>query len=148
VLSFGPACIRCPNIIHPFLKGMLCKDHMCLKSDGCDQPRIGIDMEINGTVLEKYCKPHSCFVCINMHMSPASEALDDLPCNVCEEHQLCSVMDCLQIKGTDYCSVHTWGKCEHHGKWGEQCSCMAVSSDMPCCNHHMNTWLRQNLWNL
>ena len=144
VLGVGPACVRCPSEIHPFSKGMLCKGHMCL-SDGCDQPRFGIEKEINGTVLENYCISHSCFVCVRINISPASEALDDAPRNVCEDHQLCSVMDCFQlaIKGTDYCGVHTWEKCEHRDKWGQQCTRWAIASDMPCCDYHIGGWLKR-----
>ncbi len=48
VLGDGTAGVRWPNEIHPFsIKGMLCNDRMCLSSDGNDQPKNGIDKEIN-----------------------------------------------------------------------------------------------------
>lgn len=122
---------------------------MC-QSDGCDQPRIRIGEEMEDEfgrrlVLEHHCISHSCFVCVNSNISPAREAWDEPPRNVCEEHALCSVWDCfdLAVKGADNCKLHTWKQCEYHSIGGEQCDKWAISSDMPCCYAHVNGWLKQ-----
>lgn len=143
---------RCSKTIHPSSSGMLCEEHMCW-SEGCGQPRIRIGEEfpdesgVCRPVQEKHCNGHSCFVCVASKISPAMEAWDDPPRNVCENHPLCSVMDCfcLALKSEDYCEKHMWKRCEYQDETtSERCQAWAISSDMPCCYNHKSAWFGQN----
>ncbi|KAL7555185.1 hypothetical protein ACHAWF_018834, partial [Thalassiosira exigua] len=150
VLPTGSDGGRCPNEIHHSKKGMLCAEHMC-HADDCDQARIRIGQEIEDRpgvskpVMEKFCLSHSCFQCVKMGISPAMEALDEPPRNVCEVHPLCSVIDCLKLaeNGEDYCGAHLWKPCQFIDKNGQQCRSMAISSELPCCRRHVESWLNQ-----
>lgn len=101
----------------------LCKEHVC-DSDGCDQTKMDHQL---------FCQDHICFQCILLGISPASEALDEPPRNVCENHGLCSVLDChhLAVRGEDYCDQHVSTRCQFNG-----CNEWAIARGLPYCQQH------------
>lgn len=110
---------------------MFCTSHLCF-FEGCDQPRLtrvtdGVATPEN----ELFCASHACFHCVSIGQVPALEALDEPPRNVCENHPLCSVLDCLSLarKGEDYCGDHQLTKCKLCENW-------AIARDLPYCMHH------------
>jgi hypothetical protein len=113
---------RCNNEIKPGYA--LCIEHVC-GVDECAQPRIHPN--------ELFCVDHVCFQCVLLGKRPASEALDEPPRNVCEQHQLCSVLDCqeLAVTGEDYCAQHRSTKCKF-----ENCNEWAIARGLPFCRHH------------
>lgn len=111
---------------------MFCKGHLCCY-DGCDQPRLHPRVPDGNSTLvnELFCASHVCFYCVSIGQVPALEALDEPPRNVCENHQLCSVMDCLSLArtGEDYCDEHQLSKCKLCDNW-------AIARDLPYCMAH------------
>ena len=108
----------------------LCTEHVCCY-DGCVEPRIQRDNAEPKS--ESFCEDHACFQCILLGIAPAAEALDEAPRNVCENHQLCSVLGCqeLAVKEGDYCEQHGSTKCKFKG-----CHEWAIARGLPYCQGH------------
>jgi hypothetical protein len=106
-----------------------CISHVC-RSDGCDQH---VCMHDSNAAKELFCHDHACFQCILLGKTPALEALDEPPRNTCENHLLCSVLDCqdLAVMDEDYCSAHKSTKCKADG-----CSEWAIARGLPFCRYH------------
>ena len=122
---------RCQNAIFK-AGGLFCQEHMCTH-EGCDQSRILCHKVEANPAKELFCEDHACFHCVRIGRIPALEALDEPPRNVCDEHQLCSVLDCqnLALKGEDYCEQHIVTRCQF-----KSCNQWAIARDLPYCRYH------------
>jgi hypothetical protein len=63
----------------------LCSGHACMSTSHgvCGRVRFGLD--VNGQTAQSFCDLHSCFKCVQLGQTPAHEAQDDPPRNVCSK---------------------------------------------------------------
>jgi hypothetical protein len=100
--------------------------------------RLGID--VHGQTAEMFCEYHSCFKCVQTGQTPALEAQDGPPRNVCCNHQLCCVPQCreLALPGDDYCAAHATPQCQHVYPNGFRCAKPAIAQDVGWCEDHIS----------
>eukprot|EP00978_Attheya_sp_CCMP212_P002566 scaffold5226_cov53-Attheya_sp.AAC.2 len=108
----------------------LCVEHSCAVDD-CP---LGIF-----TTRQRFCKTHACRRCLSLGLV-AALATDDPPWNVCGEHPLCMVLNCLEFCVDDgmYCNNHNEVKCSALTKKKRPCKGKPFSRSIHFCVDHMH----------
>lgn len=131
--------VRCSNRIDGHAgQRYLCRNHACTSHwyGVCERPRSNIGPD--GRTNEYFCDQHLCFKCVQLGICPAVEAWDEQPRNVCGNHPLCMVFECLELakRNEDYCERHSVVWCEFVDYRGWRCHGMGMTRDFPFCEHH------------
>ncbi|XP_063933952.1 uncharacterized protein LOC135145735 isoform X4 [Zophobas morio] len=121
----GKKCMKSSVELIPFCQIHCCREETCVKVILKDS---------------SYCEVHTCIKCIELKIFPPNLSIYDYPKNVCEIHELCSVVNCFElIAKNGRCTVHQRNKCLAMLEEGLRCKKWACNESKTLCKLHFQS---------